>query len=83
MDFHILNGDCLAKNFPAETEGEIIVWRETLVCGPLDREDFFVKRETFIEENFAEGNADYQNKVLKDFRRIIDIPANSKVYFWF
>jgi hypothetical protein len=80
---HVLNGDCLKNQFPKDIEGEIIVWRECLVSGPVSESNFFENRKTFIHENFGEKEADYDKKVVSEFKKIKEISENSNVYFWF
>lgn len=80
--YHILNGDCLFKIFPKNLQGEIIIWREALIDGPVSRDNFFQDRERFISENYsAEGN--YSEMVLKEFEKISNISENEKVFLWF
>lgn len=79
--YHILNGDCLAEKFPKLPDGEIIIWREGLVEGPLPERDFFKAREDYIS-SFVD-NSGYQLKVVSEFKKIQNIPEGSEVYFWF
>ncbi len=80
--FHILNGDCLAEKFPKNLEGEIIVWREALIDGPISETDFFENRQKFISENY-DSKKSYEDLVVKEFKKIQSIPENSEIYFWF
>ncbi len=79
--YHILNGDCLAESFPKNLIGEIIIWREALVDGPLSEENFFKVREAYIS-TFTE-DSDYEKKVISEFTKIKNIEDGSQVYFWF
>ncbi|AZA74697.1 DUF1835 domain-containing protein [Chryseobacterium indoltheticum] len=80
--FHILNGDCLAEKFPKNMEGEIIIWREALIDGPVSDNNFFENRKKFITENH-DSESDYEELVVKEFQRIQNIPEDSSVFFWF
>lgn len=80
---HVLNGDCLKSQFPKEIDGEIIVWRECLVSGPVSESNFFENRKTFIHENFGEKEVDYDKKIVLEFKKLKKISENSNVYFWF
>lgn len=80
---HILNGDCLKNQFPKDIEGELIVWRECLVSGPVSETNFFENRKAFIYESFGENEADYDKKVISEFKKLQEIQENSNVYFWF
>lgn len=80
--FHILNGDCLAENFPKNLEGESIIWREALIDGPVSDNSFFENRKKFVKENY-DSESDYDELVIKEFQRIQNIPEDSDVFFWF
>ncbi|MGO4710310.1 DUF1835 domain-containing protein [Chryseobacterium sp. 2TAF14] len=80
--FHILNGDCLAKKFPKNLEGEIIIWREALIDGSVSDEDFFENRKRFIAENY-DSERSYDDLVIKEFQKIQNIQEDSEVFFWF
>lgn len=80
--FHILNGDCLAEKFPKNLEGEIIIWREALIDGPVSDNNFFENRKKFITENY-DSESDYDELVVKEFQKIQNIPEDSDVFFWF
>ncbi|MCF0054316.1 DUF1835 domain-containing protein [Dyadobacter sp. CY356] len=85
--FHILNGDALLDNFPAELlTGEIIIARECLVDGPVNGETpeaFWETRAGFIQETYGEEKEVYFEEVVTEFEKIKAIPANSEVNFWF
>ncbi|WP_268036327.1 DUF1835 domain-containing protein [Algoriphagus sp. PAP.12] len=84
MIFHILNGDALSYQFPKDIPGEKIIFRECLVDGPVhadSEEEFWKKRKEFIELEFSE--ADYDSYSKAEILKITQIPAESKVYFWF
>jgi hypothetical protein len=87
MIFHILNGDALAEKFPKEAiEGELIVFRECLVEGPLDGEapaDFWQTRAQFIGEAYGEIPVGYQAKVVAEVEKIRRIPGGAEVNLWF
>ena len=80
--FHILNGDCLAKKFPENLEGESIIWREALIDGPVSDNNFFENRKKFITENY-DSESNYDELVVKEFQKIQNIPEDSAVFFWF
>jgi hypothetical protein len=83
MIYNILNGDALAYSFPdAGIEGEIIVVREALIDGELTGnklEDFWQIRARVLETTAA----DYQNKVVNEFEKLINAPDNSVFNLWF
>lgn len=80
--FHILNGDCLAEKFPKSLEGEIVIWREALIDGPVSNDDFFENRKKFISENY-DSERSYEDLVVREFQKIQSVPVNSEIYFWF
>ncbi len=87
MVFHILNGDALVDKFPGEAlEGELIVFRECLVEGPLDGETlahFWQTRAQFIGETYDESPSKYAAKVVAEVEKIRRIPGGAEVNLWF
>ncbi len=87
MIFHILNGDALAEKFPEEAlEGEVIVFRECLVEGPLSGRtpaDFWQTRAQFIGEAYGGTPAGYEAKVGAEVEKIKRIPGGAEVNLWF
>jgi len=85
--FHIVNGDALLDNFPAELlTGEIIVARECLVDGPVSGENFQEFAETranFIHQEYGEEKQAYFEEIIPEFNKIQAVPAESEVNFWF
>lgn len=85
--FHILNGDALLDNFPAELlTGEIIIARECLIDGPVNGEtpeEFWETRADFIQGTYGEEKQVYFEEVVTEFEKIKAIPADSEVNFWF
>jgi hypothetical protein len=83
MIYHILNGDSLAHSFPsAHIEGEIIVDREALVDGDLqgrDLSDFWKTRAAHI----GISSAEYNEKVVAEFDKILTAPENTEFNLWF
>jgi len=86
-EYHILNGDCLKEQFPHTLEGELIVFRECLVDGPVaakSMEELYTRRAHFIatyHTNFKEET--YYQKTVSEIEKIKDIPSGSKVNLWF
>jgi hypothetical protein len=83
MVYHILNGDSLAYSFPdTKIEGDIIVVREGLIDGDLsgdDLQDFWHSRARYIGLTEAE----YHDKVVSEFEKIINVPDDSEFNLWF
>lgn len=84
---HILNGDCTKDNFRlAEIEGATMVWRETLVLGPLfyqvDSELFWEMRSQFIEKAYDSKLAEYRAKVILEFHKLRKFQGE-EIILWF
>ena len=83
MIYHILNGDSLAYSFPeAKIDGEIIVVREALIEGELpgnDLQGFWHSRAQYMRLTKAE----YCNKVVSEFEKIMNAPDDSEFNLWF
>ena len=85
--FHILNGDALRGQFPAQIQGERIVVRECLVDGPVGEdslEDLFKMRAEFIARGYnGFTKDDYYEETVPEFNRIRQIPSGSEISLWF
>lgn len=84
---HILNGDSSKNLFPTrEINGEIVVWREALVQGPLfyllGSELFWEMRSQFIERAYGSKLFEYKNKVIQEFQKIKRFQGN-EIVLWF
>ena len=84
---HILNGDALLAQFPAEITGEKIILRECLMEGPVESnslQEFYEMRAGFISNYFevAEQEAYFQ-KTVPELEKIRQIEAGSSIYLWF
>jgi len=83
MIYNILNGDSLAYSFPdAKIEGDIIVVREGLIDGDLsgnDLQDFWHSRARYMGLTEAE----YHDKVVSEFEKIMNAPDDSEFNLWF
>ncbi len=85
--FHLLNGDSLREAFPQHVEGEIIVFRECLVDGPVSGstfEELMQTRAEFIAGDYdGYGLEDYHVQTVSELKKITDIPDGSIVNLWF
>lgn len=83
MICNILNGDSLAYSFPdTKIEGDIIVVREGLIDGDLsgnNLQDFWHSRAKYIGLTEAE----YHDKVVREFEKIMSAPDESEFNLWF
>ena len=83
MIYHILNGDALAYSFPeTHIEGEIMVVREALINGDLSGNDlpgFWRSRAACMQLTAA----DYQQKVVSEFEKILKAPNGTEFNLWF
>lgn len=83
MIYNILNGDSLAYSFPdTKIEGDLIVVRECLIDGDIlgdNLHDLWQSRAKYMGLTEAE----YHNKVEKEFEKIMNAPDNSEFNLWF
>jgi len=83
MIYNILNGDSLAYSFPdTKIKGDIIVVREGLIDGDLsgnDLQDFWHSRAKYM----GLPEAEYQDKVVSEFEKIMNAPDDSEFNLWF
>lgn len=83
MIYNILNGDALAYSFPeSKIEGETIVVREALIDGDLSGNNlqaFWHSRAKYIGVTEAE----YHDKVVSEFEKIMNAPGDSEFNLWF
>lgn len=82
---HILPGDSLVETFKnTNIEGEIVVCRECLIEGEIQSEnlyEFWKIREKFINDNY--GDANYQNKVAAELKKLQWLDEDTEVNLWF
>ncbi|MBE7169016.1 MAG: DUF1835 domain-containing protein [Williamsia sp.] len=83
MIYNVLNGDSLACSFPdTKIEGDIIVVREGLIDGDLsgnDLQGFWHSRAKYMGSTEAE----YHDKVVREFEKIMNAPDDSEFNLWF
>ncbi len=83
MIWHILNGGSLAESFPSTNlDGEIIIDHEALIDGDLqgnDLAEFWKTRAAYIGIPAAE----YYDKVVTEFDKILNAPDNTEFNLWF
>jgi len=84
--YHILNGDALKEQFPAEIEGNIIVARECLVDGPVESkslDEFYRTRAEFISTAYGGYSPEDYDGTITEFEKVQAIPNNSELNLWF
>ena len=86
-DVHILNGDALLEHFPQTISGTKLVMRECLVDGPVigsTLTDFYNTRAVFLAKHYPPTTpADYTEKSVSEFERMLEIPLGAAVHLWF
>lgn len=84
---HILAGDSLVEEFKKSgVEGDIIVFREALITGPIDAADenaFWNERANFVMAEYGEDEIEYHEKVADEILKIEDITDEDEVCLWF
>ena len=87
MIYHVLPGDAQVEEFrKAGIDGEMIVFREAFMTGPIDADDpndFWEKRARFILSEYGDDEIAYHEKVADEILRISDIGAEAVVNLWF
>ncbi|MFT3744736.1 MAG: DUF1835 domain-containing protein [Pyrinomonadaceae bacterium] len=87
MIYHVLPGDSLAEEFKKTgIAGEVIVFREALVVGPLDGatpDEFWDQRAQFILSEYAEDEIVFHERVADEIEKLADVTADDEVNLWF
>src|SRR5690606_26458978 len=87
MTLHALPGDALAEQFSAAAiPGEVIVFREALVTGPVDGaypDEFWDVRSNFVALEYGEDPLDYREKVAYEIDRLTEISSDDEAALWF
>jgi len=85
--YHVLNGDCLADEFPRKLlQGEIIVMREALIDGELggkNLEDFWKIRAAYLDNSPDSQGKKYFSLVVPEIKKIIRASPNAEFNLWF
>ncbi|MFD2247814.1 DUF1835 domain-containing protein [Pontibacter ruber] len=85
---HILNGDASLPAFKAAgIAGQVLVWREILVDGPvsyaLPEAGFWQQRLQHITSTFRETPEGYRQKVLEELQKLEQTPKTTEIVLWF
>jgi len=87
MIYHVLPGDAQVEDFrKTGIDGELIVFREALVTGPIDAVDvneFWNQRSRFILSEYGDDEIAFQEKVADEILKISDIGMDDEVNLWF
>ena len=85
---HILNGDSTVLSMnESDISGDIIVWREMLCEGQLNKhignDNFWNLRYSFFENELQVSKLDYYDKVIKELTKVEDLSNYNEVILWF
>ena len=83
---HILNGDALLHSFPSQLEGEIVIFREMMMEGPVNANSFtrFMQiRKEYMKEAYQIEESEYELKSIRELQKIINLDQTKKVFLWF
>ncbi len=85
---HVLNGDSTAQIMERSSiSGDIMVWREMLCEGPLQKEvgsdKFWTSRYSFFESELGVSKLEYYDRTIKEIIKIEDIANYKEVVLWF
>lgn len=87
MIYHVLPGDAQVEDFKKTgIPGEVIVFREAFITGPLDAIDtneFWDQRARFILGEYGEDEIVYHEKVADGILRLAEVDADDEVHLWF
>jgi hypothetical protein len=87
MTVHVLPGDAVLEQFnAANIDGDVIVFREALVTGPLDGaypDEFWDVRANFVTIEYGEDPIDFREKVVYEIERLEEISPDAEINFWF
>lgn len=87
MIYHVLPGDAQVEDFrKTGIPGEVIVFREAFVTGPLDAagpNEFWDQRARFVLGEYGEDVIAYHEKVADEILKLSDIEAGDEVNLWF
>ncbi len=85
---HIANGNILAQNIlDLGIQGDIIIWREMLCEGPTTYElgtpEFIKIRRAFLKSCYQINPEDYEEKFIKELRKLDSIKDVDEIILWF
>lgn len=87
MIYHVLPGDAQVEEFrKTGLDGEVIVFREAMICGPVDAPDidtFWNERAQFILSEYGEDVINYHEKVADEINKLTDLAGDAEVNLWF
>ena len=87
MNYHVLPGDAQVEEFrKTGLEGELIVFREALIAGPVDASDvdeFWDRRAHYVLSEYGEDEIEYQEKVADEILRLGEVKKGDEVNLWF
>ena len=87
MIYHVLPGDAQVAEFiKSQIKGEVIVFREALISGPILAESldiFFEQRARYVLAEYAEDEIVYHEKVADEITRLVDVDAVDEINLWF
>ncbi|MEM6523441.1 MAG: DUF1835 domain-containing protein [Bacteroidota bacterium] len=82
----MLNGDSLKEQFPTEMKGEVSIFRECLIEGPVDEpalEAFWRSRAKFISSTCGGTESEYLNAIQSELEKINVLPLGQPINLWF
>ncbi|HEX6278386.1 MAG TPA: DUF1835 domain-containing protein [Pyrinomonadaceae bacterium] len=87
MIYHVLPGDAQLDDFrKTGIDGEVIVFREAFVTGPIDAletNEFWDQRASYILSEYGDDEIVYQEKVADEILRLDDVADGDEVNLWF
>ena len=87
MILHVLPGDAYIDAFRGtRLEGDIAIFREALIEGDLrgpSLSEFWKTRENYHSQNDSEGPSSYQEYIVDEIEKLLQVGAGDEVDLWF
>jgi hypothetical protein len=87
MKLHVLSGDSLLEPFKdSGIAGEVAVFRECLVDGPLranSLDEFFQVRSSYLSDPNDEKDGFYESDVRPEIEKILSASKDQEICLWF
>lgn len=86
MDTNILNGGALVDRMEAAGFGQLIVYREALIDGPVNApniDEFWKQRAAYLADSPEPEHENYYDYVVAEFDKLKEITPGSNINLWF
>lgn len=85
---HILNGDSTLYGIEkGNIKGDVVIWREMLAIGPLEKnvgsKKFWDTRAAYFKEKKIANNTKYKKTTIDEIEKLKDLSGYQEVVLWF